>query len=75
MSEKLIIVIEDGLVAEILCDPELAEQIGSATVLNIDNEAPDARARNVAYNRICSLPWIVELDYVHPPEIGENHGT
>lgn len=69
MNEKLVIVVEDGLVQEVLIDEKYAEQLAPATVLNLDGEAPDSRARELSYKRMSSLPWLIVVDHLSPPEI------
>jgi len=68
MTKKLYIIIEDGLVSEILIDHDLAEDV-HIEVLNLDEEAPDNDARTQAYIRMISDLYVTQVGHFLPDEL------
>lgn len=68
MSKKLYIIVDGGLVSEILIDHDLAEDI-HPEVLHLDKEAPDNDARMQAYIRMITDIYVSPIGYFVPDEL------
>lgn len=64
IGRKLYIIVEDGLVSDVLIDKELIPLVGEPFVLNLDDEAPDGTPRRMMAGVIQKLPWLNRVDYV-----------
>lgn len=68
MAKKIYIILEGGLVSEILIDNDLAELV-HPEVLNLDLDAPDSDARTKAFIRMITDLDVSQVGYFIPAEL------
>lgn len=68
MAKKIFVIVEDGLVSDVLVDNDLADDI-HLEVLHFDGEAPDYDKRTKAFIRMITDLEVTNVGYFIPAEL------